>query len=150
MRNLWAGREQERFVKAKVKMKVDTAFKKGINVGSKEDGLTWVDFKYERLPTFYYYCGRTRHEENTCEEVARDEEEGKTRSKELGPWLKAEQTGRRISQGTTKSKAEKGEKRNEEKRKEKLAEKLMKKLASLSMSDTNVSDSKAQANPCDS
>ncbi|MED6185118.1 hypothetical protein PIB30_053901, partial [Stylosanthes scabra] len=47
-----SNKDQERFLKATVKMNTNTPFKKGINVGSKEDGLCWVDFRYEHPLTF--------------------------------------------------------------------------------------------------
>ncbi|XP_072066984.1 uncharacterized protein [Arachis hypogaea] len=71
------GRDQERFIKATVKMKIDTPFMKGTNVGSKKDGLTWVNFKFEKPPTMCYYCGRTGHEENTCGKAEKDKTEEK-------------------------------------------------------------------------
>ena len=84
------GGSQSRIIKALVNMKINTPIRKGVNMGSKEDGLAWVDFKYERLPTFCYFCGVVGHDENSCDLANGDENSKRKRSKELGPWLRAE------------------------------------------------------------
>ncbi|MED6121763.1 hypothetical protein PIB30_033199 [Stylosanthes scabra] len=45
-----SNRTQERFLKATVKMKIDTPFKEGMNLGNKKDGTTWVDFRFKSTP----------------------------------------------------------------------------------------------------
>ncbi|MED6122458.1 hypothetical protein PIB30_040028 [Stylosanthes scabra] len=50
-----SSRTQEIFLKATVNMKISTPFKKGLHLGNKHDDLTWVDFRYEMLPTCCYY-----------------------------------------------------------------------------------------------
>lgn len=34
------------------------------------DESRWVFFKYERLPNFYYRCGRLDHGEKDCQDIA--------------------------------------------------------------------------------
>ncbi|MED6110493.1 hypothetical protein PIB30_043490 [Stylosanthes scabra] len=136
-----AGKDHDRFLKATVKMKIDTPFRKGIHIGSKENGLTWVDFSYEYLATCYYTCGKMGHEEKTCGSAEKDEKDGKNNSKELGPWLKAEFIGKKVEHGNSQPRrTSRGNEEQEKKRKEKLTEKLMDKLANLSMLDSRKSD----------
>ncbi|KAJ1406666.1 Zinc finger, CCHC-type [Sesbania bispinosa] len=69
----------------------------GITVGSKKDGLSWVDFKYERLPQFCYKCGLIGHEEDHCSIetiiVSVDDQD----VQEFGPWMRASQVGLSVS-----------------------------------------------------
>ncbi|MED6195113.1 hypothetical protein PIB30_034954 [Stylosanthes scabra] len=77
------------------------------------------------------------HDESSCEMAAKDEEEGKNRSKELGPWLKAEHSGKKVTMGKAQPRGQKIKTEEQEKLlKEKLTEKLMDRLASLSMTDS--------------
>ena len=75
-------------VKALVWMNVGKPLKKGSNAGSRKDGNFWVDFKYERLAQFCYYCGMIGHEEKGCAKAIMDEKNGGGKSLNLGPRLK--------------------------------------------------------------
>lgn len=81
-------------LKVRVLMNISKALKKGVNGGSVSDGMFWVDFRYEKLPQFCFYCGKIGHGEQGCLDKQNDEE-GKF-SKQLGPWLRTTVTGRRI------------------------------------------------------
>ncbi|MED6222654.1 hypothetical protein PIB30_066404 [Stylosanthes scabra] len=123
-------------------MNIHTPFKKGVNVGNKEDGLCWANLRYEHLPTFCYYCDRMGHDESTCSKVEKDEEQGRVRSKELGPWMKAEQIGRKVEMEKEKEPKGRPQQRDEaleRKRKELLTERLMEKLSNLTMVDKSKS-----------
>lgn len=51
----------------------------------------WVDFKYERLPIFCYWCGRVDHDERDCLQWTRSKETLRPEEKQYGPWLRATQ-----------------------------------------------------------
>lgn len=53
-------------VKALVEMDVTKPLMEGVTSGSKKDGLFWVEFKYEKLPQFCYFCGMLGHGDNLC------------------------------------------------------------------------------------
>ena len=49
----------------------------------------WVEFKYERLPVFCYFCGKLDHDEKECLEWMRSEGPIRAEEKQYGPWLRA-------------------------------------------------------------
>lgn len=50
----------------------------------------WVEFKYENLAMFCYYCGRVGHNEKICEERKRDAIRGQLQEGQFGNWSKAD------------------------------------------------------------
>ncbi|RYQ96647.1 hypothetical protein Ahy_B08g092487 [Arachis hypogaea] len=82
--NLFEGENgKKKFIKAKIRMKIDQPVKMGTNIGCKIDGITWVDFKYEKLPTFCYFCRMIGHDEGICEKAEEQEGGSQSKSKEL-------------------------------------------------------------------
>ncbi|KAL0008718.1 hypothetical protein SO802_010220 [Lithocarpus litseifolius] len=49
----------------------------------------WVDFKYERLPIFCYWCCKVDHDERDCIQWMRIKEMLKAEDKQFGAWLRA-------------------------------------------------------------
>ncbi|MED6149479.1 hypothetical protein PIB30_062915 [Stylosanthes scabra] len=77
-------------------MKLTQPILKGTHIGSHKDGITWVDFRYERLPTFCYFCGRIGHDESSCGKSDEFGEGTQAQSKDLGAWIRAENVGKKI------------------------------------------------------
>ena len=50
----------------KVLLDISLPLCRGRKVCLGEQGLKWVDLKYERLPIFCYLCGRVDHDEKEC------------------------------------------------------------------------------------
>ncbi|RYR13556.1 hypothetical protein Ahy_B04g070486 [Arachis hypogaea] len=131
-------RDQTRFLKATVTVNIHKPLLKGENLGSKEDGLIWVDFRYERLPNFCYYCGVIGHEENNCASAVEDQEKGTNRSKNMGPWLKADSLGTKLNKGKMQNKSDTEEKKGRNALNlKKLEEKILEGLAKLTMVEGN-------------
>ncbi|KAE9450670.1 hypothetical protein C3L33_17428, partial [Rhododendron williamsianum] len=58
------GGEQGRFIRVRARLKVNTPLKRGGNIVCGGSRKVWVDYKYERIPSFCFYCGRVDHAEN--------------------------------------------------------------------------------------
>ncbi|KAI8546418.1 hypothetical protein RHMOL_Rhmol07G0115600 [Rhododendron molle] len=58
------GGEQGPFIRVRVRLKVNTPLKRGGNIVCGGGRKVWVDYKYERIQSFCFYCGRVDHEEN--------------------------------------------------------------------------------------
>lgn len=50
-------------VKVKFNLEVNTPILYGIYISSKNNGVCWVDFRYEKLPMFCFYRGFMGHNE---------------------------------------------------------------------------------------
>ena len=65
----------------------------------------WVQFKYERLPNFFYHCGLLNHDMKDCTEVVRRGDQTEVKELQYRAWLRGDvfrnyvremdQTGRR-------------------------------------------------------
>ncbi|KAJ1399474.1 Zinc knuckle CX2CX4HX4C [Sesbania bispinosa] len=59
-------REKGSFIKILVQVDITKPLKSCVNVGSRKDGINWIDFHYERLPQVCYSCGIVGHDEEFC------------------------------------------------------------------------------------
>ncbi|MED6136115.1 hypothetical protein PIB30_053040 [Stylosanthes scabra] len=84
------------FLKARTRINITNPIKKGVNIGSSMDDITWVDFKYEKLPTIFYFCGTIGHDEESCEKAEEKEEGANWKSKELGAWIRVDTMGYKV------------------------------------------------------
>ena len=48
---------------------------------------TWVEFKYECMPIFCYWCGMVDHDERDCMLWIRSSKTLRAEEKQYGPWL---------------------------------------------------------------
>lgn len=64
-----------RFLRVKVKVDLRKPLKRGTILKYQEKRLK-VLFKYERLQTFYFVCGRIGHQLKDCEEISEGGMEG--------------------------------------------------------------------------
>jgi hypothetical protein len=86
--------EKARVVKIKVHIDTQKPLKAGIRIGNTVDGISWVDFRYEKLPLFCFQCGLIGHSEDYCKRKGMIEHPNGVNP--LGPWLRSNQFGKRI------------------------------------------------------
>lgn len=68
----------------------------------------WVDFKYEQVPIFCFYCGIFGHQERSCKLNLSDAKEGQIIEGQYGDWIRAS-----MSLGGKKGSTREGNLRNQ-------------------------------------
>ncbi|KAJ1414343.1 Zinc knuckle CX2CX4HX4C [Sesbania bispinosa] len=94
--DIFESKERGSFIKIPVEFDISKPLRPGVNVGSQEDGVMWVDFQYERLPQFCYPCGLIGHEEDFCGAHPDKSTRDNQKESDLGPWLRAYIVGRKL------------------------------------------------------
>jgi hypothetical protein len=88
--------DKARIVKVKVQINMAEPIKPSIYIGNTEDGIQWVDFRYENLPMFCFSCELIGHNEDNCSELKPHIEEGNINPR--GPWLRSNSYRRRVNE----------------------------------------------------
>lgn len=73
------------FLRIRVSMDISSPLCRGRMVRLSGPSLTWVDFKYERLPIFCYWCGMVDHDERDCMLWIHSSKTLKAEEKQYGP-----------------------------------------------------------------
>ncbi|XP_050280419.1 uncharacterized protein LOC126721431 [Quercus robur] len=60
--------DQAKFMRIRVDLQLDKPLRRRGRVASDDGEKFWVNFKYERLPTFCYHYGRLGHDDKHCRE----------------------------------------------------------------------------------
>nr|XP_023917382.1 uncharacterized protein LOC112028922 [Quercus suber] len=77
--------DQAKFMCIRVDLPIEKPLRRGGQVVSKDGEKFWVHFRYERLPTFCYLCGKLGHNEKHCKVNAARQ----NTPKQYGEWLRA-------------------------------------------------------------
>nr|POF19256.1 hypothetical protein CFP56_75075 [Quercus suber] len=76
--------DKAKFLRIRVEVPINKPLSRGGYVKNEEGGRYWVDFRYERLPTFCYICGILGHDEKHCQASPMEQLSGW----QYGEWLK--------------------------------------------------------------
>lgn len=97
-----SGSRQGRHIKILATINLDKALLRGANIRLNEV-ICWVDFKYEQLASFCYYCGKVGHLDRFCYAKGEDVRKKELKAGQYGEWLKgvsgrsSSKVGERIS-----------------------------------------------------
>lgn len=58
--------DRSMIVELNVKISTISLIKTIMYIGSKVSGMTWIDFRYEKLPMFFFICGIMGNNEDHC------------------------------------------------------------------------------------
>lgn len=84
-------RRVRKFLQIRVRIDMSLKLKTGCMITRDDGSLSWVQFKYERLPEFCYRCGKIDHVEKACS-MSKGTGEMKE-GEEFGAWLRAQPPG---------------------------------------------------------
>ena len=79
-----------KFLRVRVDINFSEPLCKGRMVRMGGPTLVWVDFCYERLPIFCYWCGKLDNDDRDCPLWIQSKESLGPKDKQFGPWLRAE------------------------------------------------------------
>lgn len=82
------GSKEGRMLRLLVELELEKPLLRGTKI-KLNDKLIWVDFKYEHLPTFCFYCGIMEHPEKVCERKMNDSKGNCICKGQYGEWLRA-------------------------------------------------------------
>lgn len=58
---------QAKFMRIRVDLPIDKPLRRGENIVSRDGEKFWVHFRYKRLPTFCFLCGKLGHDDKHCQ-----------------------------------------------------------------------------------
>ncbi|KAH7833675.1 hypothetical protein Vadar_008660 [Vaccinium darrowii] len=94
------GSKKGKFVRVRAHVDINLPLKRGCMVKMEASRPFWVEFRYERLPNFCFYCGLVGHDLQSCTTRFSDMDDNSLRNAQYGEWIRASpvsQPGRRKS-----------------------------------------------------
>ncbi|KAK6135545.1 hypothetical protein DH2020_030716 [Rehmannia glutinosa] len=87
-----SGSSKGRHIKIMAQVNLEKPILRCTNIKLEEEAC-WVDFLYENLQTFCFYCGKIGHSERGCQSRKEDLALDKLRDGQFGEWLRAGDLG---------------------------------------------------------
>ena len=81
--------EGDNFLRVRVTIDVSKPLCRGRVISLDSGKEWWVPFKYERLPSLYFWCGCLTHDDRDCRLWIESEGSLSSESHQFDPWLKA-------------------------------------------------------------
>lgn len=82
-----AGSKDSRYAKLLVEVDLTKPLIRGTKLRC-NGGMRWVEFKYENLPLFYFYCGKGGHGDRMCERKKKDSLNSALPEDQFGEWVR--------------------------------------------------------------
>lgn len=86
----------KQYMRIRVALNIEKPLKRRIKLKCENGSWSWINFKYERLGTFCFVCGRIGHSDRDCEIVYANSE--KTVERAYGVWLRAPNKNAKLQQ----------------------------------------------------
>ena len=83
-RHSWQS-DQAKFMRVHMELEIDKPLRRGAYIVSSEEERLWLTFKYERLPTVCFICGKLGHDKKYCPAI----KDWQTACHQYGDWLRA-------------------------------------------------------------
>ena len=77
--------DQAKFMRVRVELPIDKPLRRGGYLMDMEGDKTWVTFKYERLPTICFLCGKIGHDKRHCNSTV----DSHQTEYQYGDWIRA-------------------------------------------------------------
>ena len=90
---------QAKFMRVRIELPIEKPLRRGGYVSNMNGDRCWVSFKYERLPTFCFSCGKIGHDEKHCGVVTKKQ----VMEKQYGDWLRAGSMSKGSNEGFRES-----------------------------------------------
>nr|POE92087.1 uncharacterized protein CFP56_29631 [Quercus suber] len=100
--------DQAKFMRVRVDLLIGKPLRRGGYVTNMDGERCWVSFKYERLPTFCFTCGKIDHDEKHCGM----EIEKQPLERQYGEWLRAGGVSKGANEGAKAPGSSKHEQRS--------------------------------------
>lgn len=76
-----------------LKLLVEVELEKPLLRGTKlkfDNEFVWAEFRYEKLPTFYFYCEIVGHREKSCDRKMHDSMNSSINEGQYGEWMRCQ------------------------------------------------------------
>ena len=88
--------DHAKFMRVRIDLPIEKPLRRGGYVTNMDVDRCWVSFKYERLPTFCFSCGKIGHDEKHCGMLL----EKQPIEKQYGDWLRAGSSSKGLNEGS--------------------------------------------------
>lgn len=83
------------YMRVRVEIKVGKPLLRGKKMNMGMGNICWVRFAYERLPNFFYCCGKLDHSHRECRSWAENQKRFEEGGFPYGQWMRVEGGGNR-------------------------------------------------------